>query len=635
MQSLYCKDKKSCRFYQENTDINHCISCIYVIFKGRLTYNFKHATYTIAQLYRSRWKIETFFRNLTQNLHVKKLSQNQPKSISNHLDGLTELELEKADEWWCRMIDEGGIDRFNEREKEARKESERYIDLDTATHTDARNVGAEWLCKQTIDKLGLEAFLKRLGWTEKAIHTALSALIVRTVHGTSERASYYTMRDNSAASELYSGNPDWLPGFNALYTISDRLFEIKEELEQHLCRVTDNFFNIDNKLMLFDLTNVYFEGSKRKSEKSRFGRSKEKRSDCKLLVLALCINKEGFIRYSSFLEGNTADPKSLPSMIESLATKSPAQKEKTLIVMDAGIATEDNLLKIKEKGYNYLCVSRSKLKDYTLREDHKSVIVQDTCRREITLREVYTKPDEDYFLEITSPSKAMTEASMNRLWRERFEAELIRINEGIKKKCGNKKYEKVVERTGRAIERYPSIARYYNVSYVRNEDKPSEMLRIDWEIKDLSQAEAGHGVYFLRTNVRTLDERTTWEYYNLIREIECTNRQLKTDLNLRPIYHHKDQRSDAHLFLGLLAYWGVNTIRCQLKAQGENCYWTEITRRMSTQKLVTTEGVNPLGEKVMMRQCSKPSKQATKIYEKLGLKLVPFRKIKICRTQSP
>ena len=104
-------------------------------------------------------------------------------------------------------------------------------------------------------------------------------------------------------------------------------------------------------------------------------------------------------------------------MIESLAQKSPARKEKTMIVMDAGIATEENLTKIKAKGYNYLCVSRTRLKEYTLREDHKCVIVQDSSKREIKLREVHTAPDEDYFLEITSPSKAMTEASMNRQWR--------------------------------------------------------------------------------------------------------------------------------------------------------------------------------------------------------------------------
>lgn len=554
--------------------------------------------------------------------------------FGEHLEGLTELEQAKADEWWQRMKEEGGIDRFDKKEQKARKESERYIDLATAEHTDARNVGAEWLCKQTIDKLGLEEFLRDQGWSNHSIHTALSALIIRTVYAVSERSSYYYLRDNSAAAELYTGSQDWTPGINALYKVTDKLYELKEKIECHLCNVTDNLFNIDNKLMLFDLTNFYFEGSKRESKKAQFGRSKEKRSDCKLLVLALCINKEGFIRYSSILEGNTADPKSLPDMIDTLADRNPVQKEKSLIVMDAGIATGENLNLIKAKGYNYLCVSRTKLKDYTLSEDHKSVMVKDARKQTITLNKVHTE-GEDYYLEITSPSKAMTESSMNKLWRERFETELKKINDGIAKKGGTKLYEKVVERTGRAIQKYPSIARYYAIDYIRNEEKPKEMLRVDWKFKDLSAIESGHGVYFLRTNVETLDERTTWDYYNLIREIECTNRQLKTDLNLRPIYHQTDDRSDAHLFFGLLAYWVVNTIRCQLKREGESCYWTEIVRRLSTQKLVTTEGRNPLGDIVQMRQCSNPSKQATAIYDKLKLKYAPFRKIKICRTQSP
>ena len=143
-------------------------------------------------------------------------------------------------------------------------------------------------------------------------------------------------------------------------------------------------------------------------------------------------------------------------------------------------------------------------------------------------------------------------------------------------------------------------------------------------------------------------------YDYLIREIECTNRQLKTDLNLRPIYHQKDERSDTHLFMGLLAYWMVNTIRYKMKLvnqqreaelnkdrkPGEKLkhivtpYWTEIVRRMSTQKAVTTEAVNALGEKVTVRLCSTPNKRAADIYDMLGYKKMPFwRKLKVCSTQ--
>lgn len=155
------------------------------------------------------------------------------------------------------------------------------------------------------------------------------------------------------------------------------------------------------------------------------------------------------------------------------------------------------------------------------------------------------------------------------------------------------------------------------------------MADIQWRIAVPENVDRQSGIYFLRTNVPTFDEKTTWDYYNLTREIECTNRQLKTDLNLRPIHHKKDDRSDAHLFLGLLSYWIVNTIRYKLKQTGETCFWTEIVRRLSTQKAVTTEATNALGEKVHMRLCSEPNKSANDIYERLKYKKMPFRKIKI------
>ena len=155
------------------------------------------------------------------------------------------------------------------------------------------------------------------------------------------------------------------------------------------------------------------------------------------------------------------------------------------------------------------------------------------------------------------------------------------------------------------------------------------MADIQWRIAVPENLGRDSGFYFLRTNVPTLDEKATWDYYNLIREIECTNRQLKTDLNLRPIHHKKDDRSDAHLFLGLLSYWIVNTIRYKLKQTGETCYWTEMVRRLSTQKAVATEATNALGEKIHMRLCSKPNKSADDIYKRLKYKKMPFRKIKI------
>ena len=394
------------------------------------------------------------------------------------------------------------------------------------------------------------------------------------------------------------------------------------------------------------MTNFYWEGRKDGSQKAKFGRSKEKRDDCKLLVLALAINTDGFIRYSAILEGNTADPKSLPDMVDNLIATNPVgvdPDQKVLVVIDAGIATQENLDLIKEKGYNYLCVSRKALTDYEVRPDARVVTVRDSRERPIKLQEVHTDGD-DYYLKIDSPATALKEESMNRSFRRRFEEGLGTIAASLKKKGGTKKYEAVVKRIGKLEGRYPSIARYYHIS-VEKDDK-NKVTSVTWTL-EMPEKQV-FGTYFLRTNVKKLDEKSTWDYYNLIREIECSNRQLKTDLNLRPIYHQKDDRSDAHLFLGLLSYWIVNVIRHQMKKVNEarkaadpdpkaeypTPYWTEIVRIMSTQKAVTSEAINALGEKVEMRICSTPMEQAAEIYSMLDYRPMPFRKIKICRTQQ-
>jgi hypothetical protein len=123
-------------------------------------------------------------------------------------------------------------------------------------------------------------------------------------------------------------------------------------------------------------------------------------------------------------------------------------------------------------------------------------------------------------------------------------------------------------------------------------------------------------------------EESVWQFYNTIREIEATFRTLKTDLALRPIYHKKDGSTMAHLHLGLLAYWLVNTIRHQLKRKDVHSGWREIVRTMNTQKAVTTLAQNIDDEVIMIRRCSEPNPQVRKLYDALKYKYAPFVKKK-------
>ena len=119
-----------------------------------------------------------------------------------------------------------------------------------------------------------------------------------------------------------------------------------------------------------------------------------------------------------------------------------------------------------------------------------------------------------------------------------------------------------------------------------------------------------------------------WNIYNTIREVEASFRVLKSDLDLRPVYHKSDAGAMAHLHLGLLAYWVVNTVRCKLKAHGINSNWQEIVRIGNTQKILTTQGTNIAGVVIGVRKCSEPTDQLRNIQSILLINAKPFTKRK-------
>ena len=379
------------------------------------------------------------------------------------------------------------------------------------------------------------------------------------------------------------------------------------------------------------------------SKLAQYGRSKEKRSDAKLIVLALVVNPQGFIKYSTILEGNIADCKTLEGMIDNLRIKTSSSAQKALVVIDAGIATESNLAMINAKGYDYLCISRSSLKDYKIEAGAATVTVTDNKKQTIDLCRVKSDRNTDYFLKVESLAKGAKERSRNERFRSGFEMGLQNIANSLTKKGGVKQEEKVHQRIGRLKQRYPSIHRYYNIDVdVKEDDGPKRRKRADqteaqkkkivtairWAIKKDIDINARSGVYFLRTSLESNQEEMVWQFYNTIREIESTFRTLKTDLDLKPIYQQKDESTLAHLHLGLLAYWLVNTIRHQLKKDEIHSGWKEIVRTMNTQKAVTTLAQNIYDEVIMIRRCSEPNPQVRRIYDALKYKYAPFVKRK-------
>lgn len=558
--------------------------------------------------------------------HLNKIQKNLTQRASGETSLFEEENqevLEFTHQLWDRIVAEKRIDL----PEKAIASSQRLVHIDSIKHRDVKEIGAEWLSFQALEQLKVGEFLTDLGWDAEKVQLAITQIISRAVYPASELKTARWIKENSAICEL-SGYPVEKLTKDKLYNSALALYEKKDALEKHLSRRTNELFDLQDKIILYDLTNTYFEGEKRNSKLAQFGRSKEKRTDAKLVVLAMVVNPEGFLKYSNIYQGNTADNITLPDMIEELRSQTSATSRKATVVIDAGIATEDNLKLLEQQGYNYVCVSRSSLKDYQAVPDSTPLKILTRNKQELSVQKVQSEKSTDYYLKVKSPGKTLKETAMKTQFESRFEMGLTKLRQGLDKKHSIKKAERIHQRIGRCMEKYPSVSKYYDIEVTQNDC--GQATDIQWS-KNKNKLEAVKhklGIYFIRTNLEVEKEKVLWEIYNTIREIESAFRTLKTDLDLRPIYHKKDQSTMAHLNLGLLAYWVVNTIRHQLKPKGIKDCWQEIVRKANTQKVITTSGTNQQDQIIAVRRCSEPNEALKELYQALNFKNQPFAKRK-------
>jgi hypothetical protein len=393
------------------------------------------------------------------------------------------------------------------------------VNISTLKNKDAREIGAEWLCKQAVDQLGIGNFLQQSGWEDDQIALATTHIISRAVYPASELKTVSYIKENSAIGEITGFDKEKVTK-DKLYGISHKLYKIKDPLEQYLSRQTNELFDLEDKIILYDLTNTYYEGRMLGSRIAKFGRSKEKRSDARLVVLAVVVNREGFLKYSNIYQGNMADCKTLEGIINALSRQTSFSGRKPIVVIDAGIATDDNLSMLKDKGYNYMCVSRSSLKAYHADITATPVQITDKRKQPIELLKVRANGESDQYLWVKSQAKKMKEDSMNGLLSQRFEQGIQSIREGISKKGGTKKLNKVYERVGRLKQKYPSVHTWYDITVC--DDGNGTAIAISCSHKTGEYDNSQSGIYFLRTSIMELDEHTFWSIYNIIREIEYT-----------------------------------------------------------------------------------------------------------------
>ena len=400
-----------------------------------------------------------------------------------------------------------------------------------------------------------------------------------------------------------------------LYRVSDALMAQRAAIEAHLFDRATDLFGLRHTVTLYDLTNTFFEGEAAAQSKARRGHSKEKRSDCPLLTLGLVLDGSGFVRRSEVFSGAVNEDRTLASMIEALGAPSDA-----LVVMDAGIATEANIAWLRENGTRYLAVSRERTRRF---DPELALAIETRSRQTVHVHKVVDAEGGEARLYCYSEARAKKERGIANRFAARFEGELKKLHDGLSRPRTRKRLDRVWQRIGRIREKSRGAGAHYDIDVIA--DESGEKARaVTWKRRPLAGTMITHpGVYCLRTNVEDWDEEVLWRTYTSLTDVEAVFRSLKSELGLRPIFHQTQSRSDGHLFITVIAYQMVQTIRRRLGEQGESESWTSLRRILEGQHRVTATFQRKDGRTFHVRKATRAEPRQQEIYRALALDPAP------------
>ena len=505
------------------------------------------------------------------------------------------------------------------------------IDINSLKMVRPRSVGVEHVCLETLKQLKLDSKLKELGFNKHQLNAAIGMIIGRMAVPGSELATHYWLLNHTGLGELLDYDYESM-SLSRVYHVSDLLLKNKKQLEQHLYECERSLFNFDETITLYDLTNTYFEGSGKSNVLAAHGRSKEKRSDCPLVTLGLVLDGSGFPKKSKVFPGNASEPETLKAMIKGLHTL-PLEKgqnhlferKKPTVVMDAGIATEENIKMLKEEQYPYLVVSRKRHREFS---ENEAVEVKKNRNYTVKVQKVNNEKTGEVELYCHSTQREKKEKAIQDRFANRLEEGLNKLSAGLTKKGCIKKYDKVVESIGRLKQKYSKASKRYNITVKKNK-QTGNALNITWEqIPSPETTDSYPGVYCLRTSRKDLDEKVLWKTYTMLTDLEAVFRSLKFELGLRPVYHQKTDRVSGHLFITLLAYHLVHTIRLKLKEKDTHTSWSGLRKQLHGQNRTTVTMKCSNSTTIHIRKSTRPEPRQQEIYNALNLPWSPGRVIK-------
>jgi transposase len=498
------------------------------------------------------------------------------------------------------------------------------VDLNSLELLRPRTVGVEHVALHAVHELELDTQLAALGLNAREVQAALGMIVARLAGMGSERAGHAYLTQRSGLGELLGCDLGRL-SLTRLYQVGDLLRKHQDALAAHLFERERHLFQLEETITLFDLTNTYFEGAGEANDYAAYGHSKEKRSDCPLVTLGRVLDASGFPKKSRVFAGNVSEPATLKEMIQDLHDVAHLAEDlfatvRPVVVLDAGIATEANLEWLRAAGYPYLVVSRKRHREFS---EEAAVLVKDTPGAEVKGQRVERPETAEVELYCHSQGREQKERGIQTRFSKRYEEALANLAAGLAKKTGSKQTSKVLERLGRLKERYRRVAHQYEV-HTETDASGETVTGLSWERKARAD-DTALGVYCLRTTLTQWDESRLWHTYVMLTDLAAVFRSLKSALGLRPVFHQKTDRVSAHLFLTVLAYHLVHTLRVKLKAQGIDLSWERLRTLLASQVRVTTTLRLRDGRHVHLRKATQPEPETRAIYRALGLPNLPGR----------
>lgn len=494
------------------------------------------------------------------------------------------------------------------------------VDADSLEVLEPRSVGVEHAGLSVMREIGFIEQLQALGFNRAQCAAAVGNVIGRMAAPGSELATWRWLRNESALGELLEFDFARMP-LMRLYRASDLLLRHQGELEAFIFDRVRGLFGLASTVTLYDLTNTYFEGAFKGNWKAARGHSKEKRSECVLLTLGLVLDQSGFVKRSQVFAGNAVEARTLQVMLKHLHAPAGA-----LVVMDRGIATEENLVWLNAHGYRYVVVSREKSRQF---DPLQAVEIIAAGGERIRLQKILSPDAQEVRLYCHSPGREQKETAIVARLTQRFEQGLAKIAQALNTPRGEKRLINITERIGRLKQKCFGIGQHYRIEY-QTDAAGRKLTALTWTKQILPGSQMSDpGVYCLRSNETTWTAEQMWRTYVMLTDLEAVFRSLKSELGLRPIFHHKQARSDAHLFISVLAYQFVQIIRTRLADRGIHDSWISLRQILRVQRRTTSRFNTRAGRTLSVRKASQPEAQLAQLYNALALHPNPGGTIKL------